>query len=331
MMKNLFKASKLMVFAFVCLVTSTLSAWYDPTGYWGRHYPRCYYFPSRGAYTIRGELFNWRPHVDNLKIKKSSIQNSRNFQNIPGLVFLYTNDEKKRRFKWRYGWKIGLGFACDDCWEADLNWTYYQSKAVLKDFNEVDSKWKVHLNFIDLEIGKEMWFRCCVRLKPHLGLRFTQIRERWKFSVPGNVQAPILAPGQISFFELIGRLRHIYLAGGPRIGADLSWCLGCGFQFYITFAASYLWGEMQNRYRDNFVVEGIDKDHHWEGTGITDFSCGLGWSDLWWNQRRRLTFRFGYEHHFFIHENKLDHEGGIARANHNWFVQGVGGSITVDF
>lgn len=330
-MKKILQVSLLMVFAVALLASGTLSAWYDPTGFWGRHYPRCYYFPSRGNYTIRAELLYLRPHVNNLKVKKSSIENSHVFQGIPGLIFSYTNDERKRRFRWKEGFKIGFGYACSDCWEADINWTSYASRAKIKDFGGVESKWKVHLDMVDLEIGKEMWFRRCFRLKPFVGLRFAQIRQRYKFEVVGNVRSPFFLPGQLSFFELDGVLRHNYLAGGPRIGVDVSWLVGCGFSIYIIAAANYLTGEMQNRYKDNFVVEGIDKDHHWEGSGITDVCFGIAWSDLWWNQRRRLTFRFGYEHHFFIHENKLDHEGGISRQNNSWFVQGVGGTISVDF
>lgn len=331
-MKKILKVAAFTLTTLAIFASGKLSAWYDPTGYWGRHYPRCYELPSRGPYTIRGELLYLRPHVDNVKVNRAAIENAPAFDNIPGLIFSFTNDERKRRFKWRYGWKVGLGYACNDCWEADLNWTHYQSSATIKDFSAADTKWKMNLNFIDLEIGKEMWFRKCFRLKPYVGLRFAQIRQRYRFQVVGNVQSPIFSPGVLSFFELDGVLRHIYLSGGPRIGVDFSWCVGCGFNFYITAAANYLWGEMQNRYKDNFVVEGIDKDHHWEGTGITDLSFGIGWSDLWWNETRRLTFRFGYEHHFFIHENRLDREGGIARQGpKNWFIQGVGGSIILDF
>lgn len=348
-MKKILKASKLIVFALASLASSTLSAWYDPTGYWGRHYTRCYELPSRGLYTIRGELLYLRPHVDNLRVNEAAIENAHAFDCIPDLIFSFTNDERKRRFSWKPGWKVGIGFACSDCWEADLNWTHYQSKAKLGDFGGVDTKWKVQLDMIDLEIGKEMWFRRCFRIKPFIGARFAEIRQRWRFEVPGNVQMIIAPPPppcascqesfpfcpppltMISFFDLNGVYRHNYLSGGPRIGVDVCWLVGCGFHFYVIAAANYLWGEMQNRYKDNFVVEGIDKDHHWEGTGMTDLSCGIGWSDLWWNERRRLTFRFGYEHHFFIHENKLDPEGGISRANHNWFVQGIGGTMTVDF
>jgi hypothetical protein len=341
-MKKFLKASSLVVFAFASLTSSTLSAWYDPSGYWGRHYSQCYQLPSRGKYTIRAELLLLRPHVDNLKVNRTAIENAKIFKCIPNPNFIFSNDERKRRFKWRYGWKVGIGFACYDCWEADLNWTSYSSKAFLADFNAVESKWKLQLEMIDLEIGKEMWFRRCFRLKPYIGIRSALIRQRWRFNVEGAVQTtPIpgtpfistcLTPVPTSPFQLRGNLRHIYLALGPRIGFDASWCVGCGFSFFFTAAANYLYGEMQNRYGDSFVLEGIDKDHHWEGTGITDLSAGIGWSDLWWNERRRLTFRFGYENHFFIHENKLDSEGGVIRPKHtNWFIQGVGGTIAVDF
>jgi len=319
------------VFALASFATATLSAWYDPTGYWGYRCPNRYDIPSRGLYTIRGELLYLRAHVDNVKVSRSKIENAQAFQGIPGPIFSFTNDERKRRFKWRYGWKVGIGFACSDCWEADLNWTHYQSKAFLSDFGAAETKWKLHLDMIDLEIGKEMWFRHSIRLKPYVGVRFAQIKQTNKFEVPGSVVTFAL-PGTVSLFELDGVLRHNYLGGGPRIGADLSWLVGCGFSFYIKGAANYLWGEMQNRYKDNFVLEGLDKDHHWEGTGITDFSCGIGWSDLWYNERRRLTFRFGYEHHFFVHENKYDPEGAIRRRRHkSWFIQGIGGSIILDF
>lgn len=350
LMKKRLRTVKWMVFAFACFASETLSAWYDPTGYWGRHYANYYDIPSRGLYTIRAELLYLRPHVDNLKINEEVIEDANVFDCIPNLVFNFTNDERKRRFTWRPGWKVGLGFACSDCWEADLNWTHYQSRAHLSDFNGADSKWKVQLDMIDLEIGKEMWFRRCFRLKPFAGVRFAQIKQRWRFEVEGNVQTPLtippvlfstgcdtpscdcpLFPTILSPFELDGVYRHIYLSGGPRIGVDVCWLVGCGFHFYVIGAANYLYGEMQNRYKDNFVLEGIDKDHHWVATGMTDFSFGIGWSDLWWNERRRLTFRFGYEHHFFINQNRLDSEGAVIRANRNWFVQGIGGTMAVDF
>lgn len=329
-MEHFLKAAKIITITLATFISSSLSAWYDPTGYWGLRCPDRYDIPSRGKYTIRGELLYLRPHVDNVKVNKRAIENSKFFQGIPGLEFFFTNDERKRRFKWRDGWKVGLGYACNDCWEADLNWTHYQSRAKLADFGGADTHWKVHLDIIDLEVGKEMWFRRCFRLKPYLGLRFAQIKQGYKFKVEGNTQNFFL-PGVLSKFELDGVLRHNYLGGGPRAGFDASWCVGCGFNFYVTAAAAILWGEMQNRYRDNFVVEGIDKDHHWEGIGITDLSAGIGWSDLWWNETRRLTFRFGYEHHFFIHENKFDSEGGVSRGNRSWFVQGIGGTMIVDF
>lgn len=330
-MKNIWKASRWVVFTLATFTASNLLAWYDPTGYWGYRCPNRYDIRARGKYTVRAELLYLRPHVDNVKVNRCAIADARPFRIIPGLILQYTNDERKRRFKWKDGWKVGVGYACNDYWEADLNWTHYQSRAHIADFKGADTDWKVHLDMIDLEIGKEMWFRRCVRIKPYLGLRFAQIKQRYEFEIEGRATVPFFI-GATSKFQIDGNLRHNYLAGGPRIGADVSWCLGCGFNFYVTGAASLIWGEMQNRYRDNLLVEAVDRDHHWEGTGITDFSCGLGWSDLWYNERRRLTFRFGYEHHFFIHENKFDPEGSITRRRHrSWFVQGIGGTIVLDF
>lgn len=330
-MKNLIKTALFAVFALTAFSTQTLSAWYDPTGHWGARCPNYYYLPSRGKYTVRAELLYLRPHIDNIKINDKAIADSQPFNNIPGLVFNFTNDERKRRFKWNYGWKVGIGYACDDCWEADLNWTHYQSKAFLSDFHGAETKWKLHLEMFDLEIGREMWFRRCFRLKPYFGIRLAQIKQRYRFEVDGEATS-LLFPGLTSPFELNGVLRHNYLALGPRAGFDSQIGLGCGFHFFFTAAAAWVWGETQNRYKDSFVVEGLDKDHHWDGTGITDLSVGLGWSDLWWHETRRLTFRFGYEHHWFIHQNKFDNEGAIARRDHrSWFVQGIGGSMTCDF
>lgn len=329
--KNYLKTTTFAIFALAAFSTQMLSAWYDPTGRWGYCWPNCYNLPSRGKYTVRAELLYLRPHIDNLKIDKAAIARSQPFQNIPGLVVNFTNDERKRRFKWRYGWKVGVGYACYDCWEADLNWTHFQSKAYLADFRGAETKWKVQLDMFDLEIGKEMWFRRCFRLKPFLGLRLAQIKQRYRFEVDGQVTS-FAIPGVISPFELNGVLRHNYLALGPRAGFDAQACLGCGFHIYLTGAGAWIWGEGQNRYGDSFVLEGDDKDHHWEGTGITDLTIGLGWSDLWWHETRRLTFRFGYENHWFIHQNRLDNEGAVRRRGHtNWFIQGVSASIVCDF
>ena len=340
-MRQILKIATLIITACTALASQTLLGWYDPTGRWGACYPSCYYLPPRGRYTVRAEFLYLRPHTNNLKPDKDAFVHSKPFKCFPNLIFKFNNDERKRRFKWNYGWRVGIGFACNDCWEADLNWTHYQSKnAHLADFRGAETKWKVHLDMVDLEIGKEMWFRRCFRLKPHLGLRVAQIKQRYRFEIDGFVINPLvtgpvfpcLTPGFTSPFELFGTLRHNYLALGPRAGFDAQIPVGCGFHVYVTGAAAWLWGEMQNRYRDNFILEGDDRDNHWEGSGTTDFSVGLGWSDLWWHERRRLTFRFGYEHHWFIHETKFRNEGGIRRRNQtSWFVQGVAGSITCDF
>src|SRR5215467_9616346 len=107
-MKNFLKISTWTIVVLATFASSKLSAWWDPTGTWGRSHPCCYYNPTRGLYTVRAELLYLRSHVDNVKVNKAGIQNSKDFQNIPGLLFFYTNDERKRRFKWRYGFKIGL-------------------------------------------------------------------------------------------------------------------------------------------------------------------------------------------------------------------------------
>ena len=80
-MKKLLKASRLIVFALASFASSTLSAWYDPTGYWGRHYPNCYEFPSRGLYTVRAKeyhnnLGSGDPNIrwDHTKLKECSKQ-----------------------------------------------------------------------------------------------------------------------------------------------------------------------------------------------------------------------------------------------------------------
>lgn len=326
-MKRYLKTALLTIFSIACLTTTTLSAWYDPTGYWGKRYPNYYDIPSRGKYTVRAEMLYLRPHVDNVKVNDNFIQSGFQFFD-PNTILIFTNNERARRFKWKPGWKVGVGYACNDCWEADLNWTHYSSKAYIADFLRAETDWKLHLDMIDLEVGKEMWFRNCLRIKPFAGIRFAQIKQRYEF----DVGAVGISPFGIFPFDYSGKLKHNYLAGGPRIGFDSQFCLGCGFHFFLTGAAAWIWGEMQNRFHDNVLISKLDKDHHWEGTGITDISCGLGWSDLWYNERRRLTFRFGYEHHWFIHQNKFDNEGALVRRNHtSWFVHGIGGSIILDF
>jgi hypothetical protein len=327
-MKQIFKIAKYAIFTATCFATTALSAWYDPSGQWGHRFPNRWDIPSRGKYTLRADLLLLRPRLSNLQVNENAFAGT---NLLPaGSTFTFINNKKIRHFNWDDAWKIGFGYACGNCWEANLNWTHYITKAQMSDLLGAETRWKLDLEIIDLEVGKTFWLTRCLYVKPYLCIRAARINQRYRFKIP-RVLLDIPASGTL-IFSYGGTLRNTYLAGGPRIGFDSQWNLGCGFNIYLTAAGSWLYGERQNRFRDFLFARERDTDRSNAHAAIADFSVGLGWSDLWYNETRRLTFRFGYEHHYFYQETGFPAEGLVVNArNKSWYIQGIAGSIIVDF
>ena len=126
--------------------------------------------------------------------------------------------------KWDYGFRFGLGYVLNhDGWDIDAMWTHFRRNAsddVVADANtttsriytlwsavvpgagdfmqtapavptlpiaaEVQTSWRLHLDLIDLELGRSFYTSKYLTLRPHIGLRGASIRQNYDITYLGG-------------------------------------------------------------------------------------------------------------------------------------------------
>lgn len=243
---------------------------------------------------------------------------------------------------WHVGFRLGIGYSLPcDCWGMELNWTHFQSHAnstFSSPFNEQDvsvpgplqfftpaygytdlntqaadaitstkSSWKLHLDLIDLELGRSICLSECLTIRPHIGVRAAWINQ--SFNIQNFADAPSLS-GVIQDVHLT----NDYEGVGLRGGLDTQWNLGCGLSLYGEAAASVLYGNFNLKSENEFAffvtsTEGFaveDKDEFCACRASTDAALGLRWRGCFCNDRVAVTLQAGWEHHLFFNQNQFE-------------------------
>lgn len=266
------------------------------------------------------------------------------------------NPHQRWDFGWRLG--VGYRSPCD-CWDAKLIWTSYYTDpharhdedvtgarwftpawggtpgtgtpgGALMGGNLVDtegafpvveasSHWKLSLNLVDLEIGRDFCVDSCLTLRPFVGVRFASINEKYKLTydattvVIDELAAP--EPGAVVAgpFDPI-HLKNNFEGAGVRGGLETDYDIGCGFSLYGTLAASLLYGETEIKSRQRLIVASLtpatslveheQKDEQCGCRAITDACIGIRWLRCCCG--KTIITKLGWEHHFFFSENQFE-------------------------
>lgn len=232
-------------------------------------------------------------------------------------------------FDWDWGFRLGAGLNWDyDGWDTRLVWTRWhtsahkhlvagQNQSIYPEWlnpNEflaataanATGNWKLHLNMLDLENGREFFVSKYLTIRPHVGLRSAWINQKFNVSYFNLENSPLLEPGATDHLKLE------YWGLGLRGGVDTQWGLGCGFSLFGNFAASLLQGYFKvdaNEYSIdadgirtiNFQVD----DFYHIGRGITDMSIGLRYDWVSCDECYHFGVEGGWEHHMFWGQNQF--------------------------
>lgn len=187
--------------------------------------------------------------------------------------------------RWDWGFRVGLGAnTVWDGWDIYLAYTRFSNSAkdkVCADdckckfiipvyttplsellFGAVccaGSKWKLQLDMLDLEIGREFYTSKYVTLRPFWGVRGARVNQRHNICYQGGVPSILNLLGS-ALIDLAGaflgfdfdfgmakqefELRNKFTGAGPRIGLNSTWGLGGGFRFLANAALNLLYGTM---------------------------------------------------------------------------------------
>ena len=169
-------------------------------------------------------------------------------------------DLKTTHFDWDFGFKVGAGYNIPrDGWDVDLYWTHIRNTAHGSQ-NAHDPKkllypvwgtagtvfpgtattakgdWKVNLEQLDLELGREFFVGKFLTIHPFVGARSAWIFQRYDIELKGT------AADTGNTLEQETKLKNRYFGFGFVAGLDTDWKLGRGFSIYGDADMSLLMG-----------------------------------------------------------------------------------------
>lgn len=302
---------------------------------------------------VTGDLLLWNAHENGLAL---AIKNDDPDDSTPASEAKVVNPD----FDWSWGFRAGLGYNLPhDGWDLYLNWTYFYNRAhttreahddeelfttwspPINDIGAVakmKSHWKLQLNMLDLEMGREFFVSKFLTLRPFMGLRTAWIRQKNELHYKTGLNSSRfdLPPNSV---EEIG-MRSKYWGLGVRSGFNTLWGLGAGFSIYGDASISLLYGLFTNKFEDEVAerqVYDIDTDHFRVSRAITDLALGVRWDRNFCDDCFHLGIKAGWEHHYFFGMNTFSHftddvvPGTFVNNNGDLTLQGWTLAVRMDF
>lgn len=254
---------------------------------------------------------------------------------------------KKPEFDWTAGFRVGLGYNTrHGGWDLYASYTRFRfstkTSESITDYNPLflgpefispfwiakvfplnlpgilqsaKANWKVNLNLLDLELGREFFVSKWLTLRPFVGLRSAWIDQdyilRFYRQTPEISGTPTI-PASTSVWKL--DMDNDFWGLGLRAGLNTKWILGAGWSVYGNGALSILDGHFHNRYKEigQVVVGGfpsndsfIDRNKLHTDVAIADLALGFRWEKSVDKERILIAFWAGYEQHIFFEQNQF--------------------------
>ena len=272
------------------------------------------------GFNIDGELLLWQAHENGLGFVIEDKPAS-------GLLAGADSTLKRPDFEWNWGFRVGAGFDLPhDNWDVNLTWTWMRGHANRQisanaehslvptrghpaeigasTVTKAKDSWSVKLNVLDLDMGRDFYVSKYVTFRPFVGLRTAWIRQKLDNHYRG------LSNG---LFEYEVNDRCKYWGLGLLAGLDSQFTIGQGVSVYGKAAISLLNGFFSVKKDESSVatsssaeVEVIDlSENDRVGRAITDLQLGLRYDVLFYQERYRLGFALGWEHHMFFGQNQF--------------------------
>ncbi len=286
---------------------------------------------KNGAYFVTGDFLYWKATEDGLaygiySANGGSVPTSQ----MPALGYQIQSKLQEMHFEWDPGFRVGVGgeFSTYDHWDLFLNYSHlnnfaHGSTTVNTEINALTPTWGAyylglntpearahwHLNFntLDLELGRDYFAGKDLTIRPHIGLRGADIKQKYR----ATYDAALVAPGELNIFKA----KNNYWGIGPRAGADLMWHFTKYWGIYGEFSGSLLYGQF--RIKENlsqafpivgssFVPSNISlKDTLWKTSVNVQGAIGFAWEEIIALGDFRISLRAVYELSEWFSQNRL--------------------------
>jgi hypothetical protein len=280
-----------------------------------------------------GDFLVWQAHENGLEyaVKVSADK--------PVTTVLKNSSTQNMHFDWNCGFRVGLGWNTPhDGWDLLAKWTWFQNNASrntnvdsdslllptnvyqpgdadVEGFGSSQARWHLHLNMIDLEMGREFFVSKWMTLRPFISLRSAWIYQKGSTLFTGSrpvvSQRGTLLKGDNDFWGI-----------GPRVGLNTDWGLGWGFSLFGNASASLLYGFFDvTSYQRQLFSGSSDKelvnntDSVRVGRAISEIALGLRYDTMFADDHCHLGVQAGWENLMFFGQNQFRHFSGVTSDN----------------
>lgn len=248
------------------------------------------------------------------------------------------------------GFDLGVGiYLPHDGWDFKANLLHLHSRAPVHEtghltplwvvptdtpdgfVDAVNAHWRLHFALIDFELGRSFFLSRYLTMRPHIGLRYAIVRQKYLLHYLGGNLFPD-GEGYVS-------MKNKFLAPGIRMGSDFAWKMGKGFGLYSKLAASLLYGLVYVHESEKVSFESekranvFNKFHM--AKPILDLAAGVQWERSLFRKRYHLLLQTGWETHLLFSQNQLFHFTGpglaFDSANGDLSIQGFSLSGTFSY
>lgn len=224
---------------------------------------------------------------------------------------------------WSPGFKFGVGytFGNQDFWDVFLRWTFFQTHQHGHEHGSLhpwwsptllgpkakhaSSKWRLHYNTLDLELGRDYFISKSIALRPHLGLRGALIWQHYDAKYKG-----VFAEG--TFLTNI-KAKNNFGGVGVRAGAQLFWHFTEDWSVIGSLAGALLYGHFNIDQDLKGVVGGghSHKDINQELSRVApnlEASLGFQWETFFSEDRYRVAVSLAYEFTEWFSQNQMSRQ-----------------------
>ena len=240
------------------------------------------------------------------------------------------------KFDWNSGIRLGLGYNLPhDQWDLTFLWTWYEgtgdgseqsdkknTPAILPSFvhpnayNDqsivaalsANADISIHLNMLDLDLGKQVKLSQSVSLKPSLGLRSAWVNQTYSI----EYQNLFDKTAERVLNDYRTHINNDFWGIGIFGGFSSDWSLKWGLSLFGEGDLSLLYGFFDNSYEESFVTPKgngniviSDTNNFHTGRVIADLTLGLRWTTLCLKERLKVILQTGWEQHVFFSQNQI--------------------------
>jgi len=254
---------------------------------------------------------------------------------------------------WNPGFKAGLGYDfCHDGWDVYAEYTWYHvnnfrtsvditdTSLVIADaywgvnldfttpfYQTSSSRWNLHFNVIDANLGRNFYVSPRLAFRPSLGLKGTWQKQNYR------VEFATAAVDDIDAADNVMNNKMNYWGVGIRGGLNSSWHFTREFSLIGDLALTGLWETFNVTRVDRSALTGInnvnEKDNFSTLKPVIEWMIGLRWEMWICCDAYHLAFDAAYEQQFWLSQNQL--QTGFFSSNGDLVFQGLTAKARFDF